>query len=111
MTQNGIARYSCSNYSSAASAGYFSPQRQLLITQRGFGAVYWLQAPKRAQIMSSTCHGSSGEQDPAKHKRKAGPSKAQTGDFVLLDQVYLLETIFTMTERGIITRMCVREGS
>lgn len=28
--------------------------------------------------MSSRCHGSSGKQDSAKHKRKAGPSKAQT---------------------------------
>lgn len=58
--------------------------------------------------MSSRCHGSSGKQDSAKHMRKAGPSKAQMGNFVLLDQVYLLETIFTMMGRGII--MCIREG-
>lgn len=50
--------------------------------------------------MSSRCHGSSGKQDSAKHKRKAGPSKAQTGDFVLLDQVYLLETIFLHDGKG-----------
>lgn len=97
-------------YSSSASAGYFSPQRRLLITQRDFGAVYWLGALKRAQIMSSRCHGSSGKQDSGKHKRKAGPSKAQMGDFVLLDQVYLQETIFTMMERGVMTRTCIGEG-
>ena len=59
--------------------------------------------------MNSTCHGASGKQDSAKHRRKAGPSKAPTGDFVLLDQVFLLETIFTMVARGIITRACIRE--
>lgn len=60
--------------------------------------------------MSSRCHGSSGKQDSAKHKRKGGPSKAQMGDFVLLDQVYLLETIFSMMARGIIIRTCMGDG-
>lgn len=60
--------------------------------------------------MNSTCHGSSGKQNSAKHRRKADPSRTRTGDFVLPDQVFLLETIFTMVARGI-TRACIREGA
>lgn len=61
--------------------------------------------------MNSTCQGSSGKQDSAKHRRKADPSKAQTGDFVLPDQVFLPETSFTMVARGRVTRARIREGA
>lgn len=61
--------------------------------------------------MNSTCQGSSGKQDSAKHRRKADPSKARTRDFVLPNQVFLLQTIFTTVVRGIITKVCIREGA
>lgn len=59
--------------------------------------------------MNSACPGSSGKQDSAQHRSKADSSKVWTGDFVLLAQVVLLETIFTVVARAVITWACIRE--